>query len=57
MNEFISVSEAAAKWGVSHRRVQILCNQGRIEGAMRIGTVWIIPAKTSKPVDARLKEK
>jgi DNA adenine methylase len=57
LKQFISVSEAAVKWGISHRRVQILCAQERIEGAMRVGTVWVIPAGAEKPQDPRKQKK
>ena len=52
---YISVSEAAEKFNISKRRVQILCEQGRIEGANRVRGVWLIPADAQKPVDARRK--
>ena len=54
--EYMSVVEAASKWGITRRRVQVLCNQGRIDGAKKIGTVWIIPIDAKKPTDARLKK-
>lgn len=53
--DFISISEAADKWGISRRRVQTLCIQGRIHGAERLGTMWAIPSDAEKPVDARIK--
>lgn len=51
--EYITVSEAAKKWGVSPRRVQMLCNEERIEGAMRFGPVWKIPADAVLPKSKR----
>ena len=51
--EYISVKEAAQKWGISSRRVASLCTQERIEGATRVGNMWIIPATVGKPEDAR----
>ncbi len=53
---FYSAAEAAALWGISKRRVQILCAQGRVEGAMKVGQVWIIPAQAEKPADQRKKQ-
>ena len=53
--EYLSVRQAANKWGISPRRVQILCNQKRIEGAMKIGYAWVVPADALKPSDARIK--
>jgi len=52
--EYITVSEAARRWGVTPRRVQMLCNEERIKGAMRFGPVWKIPATAVLP-NARKK--
>lgn len=51
--EYITAKEAALKWGISERRVQVLCEQGRIEGVQRLGKAWAIPKQSAKPVDAR----
>ena len=53
--KYLSSKEAADKWGISERRVQILCNQERIEGVIRIGITWGIPDDAEKPKDARIK--
>lgn len=52
---YISVSDAAEKFNISKRRVQLLCEQGRIEGASRMSGVWLIPTDAQKPTDARRK--
>jgi hypothetical protein len=52
---YISVSDAAEKFNISKRRVQLLCEQGRIEGANRMSGVWLIPRNAQKPIDARRK--
>ncbi len=52
---YISVKQAAEKWHMSPRRVQILCNEDRIQGAQRVGNVWTIPENAEKPEDARKK--
>ena len=49
MEQLISVSEAADKWGLTTRRVQILCNEGRIEGALKQSGVWLIPSRSLRP--------
>lgn len=54
---YISVSEAAEKFNISKRRVQLLCEQGRIKGASRMSGVWLIPSNAQKPIDARKKNK
>ncbi|MBR0076861.1 MAG: Fic family protein [Bacteroidales bacterium] len=50
---YIKVSEAAAKWGISARRVRLLCEQGRIAGVERKGNLYMIPDDAEQPVDAR----
>ena len=52
---YISVREAAERWEMTPRRVQVLCNDGRIDGAQRVGNVWTIPENADKPIDARKK--
>ena len=53
--EYISVSEAAKKWGISERRVQKLCEENRIPGVARFSYLWLIPKDAEKPKDARCK--
>lgn len=53
---YISVSDAAEKFNISKRRVQLLCEMGRIEGAIRVSGVWLIPIDAHKPTDARKKD-
>ncbi len=53
--KYLSVKEAADNWGMTARRVQILCNEARIAGAQRVGNVWTIPENAEKPIDARKK--
>lgn len=52
--KYITVREAAAKWGISERRIQKLCQDNRIKGQARFGRDWMIPAKAEKPGDPRL---
>ena len=51
--KYIKVSEAAAKWGISARRVRLLCEQGRIAGVERKGNLYMIPEDAEQPKDAR----
>lgn len=53
--EYLSISQTAEKWNISRRRIQVLCSEGRIPGAMRIGFAWAIPADAEKPKDQRIK--
>ena len=53
--EYMSCPEAAEKWGISERRVQILCKQNRIPGVSKIGYMWLIPKPAEKPTDGRRK--
>jgi len=51
--EYITAKEAAQNWGISERRVQLLCEQKRIEGVQRLGKAWAIPRNAKKPMDQR----
>lgn len=53
--EYMSVSEAAKKWGISKRRVQKLCEENRIPNVSKIGYMWLIPKDAKKPIDGRTK--
>jgi len=52
---YLSIRQTADKWGISVRRVQVLCSGGRVDGAIRIGYAWAIPSDAAKPEDARVK--
>lgn len=54
---YITVKQAAEKWGISDRRVRILCSEGKIHGAYREGRAWKIPYDATKPTDGRYKIK
>jgi hypothetical protein len=49
MNGYITAEKIAARWDVSLRQVQVLCKDGRIEGASKFGVSWAIPENTKKP--------
>lgn len=49
--EYLKIDQVAEQWGISQRRLQTLCAQGRIEGAARFGRAWMIPKNAEKPVD------
>ncbi len=51
----MQIREASEKWNISERRIRQLIQDGRIEGAEKIGTTWNIPNDTNKPVDKRYK--
>ena len=51
--EYVSCAEVAAKWGISERRVQKLCEGERIPGAVKFSRIWLIPKDAEKPVDGR----
>ena len=50
---YIDVKEASTRWGITDRRIRLLCTQGRIDGAIKLGWSWMIPADTPKPRDGR----
>ena len=51
--EYIKVSEAAIKWGISPRRVRVLCVEGKIDGVVSNGNLYMIPINAEKPSDGR----
>lgn len=51
--EYMSAREAADKWGISQRRVAVLCAEQRIQDASMVGNMWLIPSTAEKPDDAR----
>ncbi len=51
--EYMKVSKAAEKWGISARRVRVLCAKGKIDGVVRRGNLYMIPANAAKPMDGR----
>ena len=53
--DYITLKEAAEKWGVTPRRVNYYCAAGRIPGAVKMATIWLIPKDAEKPGDARIK--
>ncbi len=50
---FMTVKQASEKWGISDRRVRILCAEGKIPGAYQEGKAWKIPIDAVKPADGR----
>ncbi len=54
--EYLTSPEMSEKWGISSRRISLLCAEGRIEGAIKKGKTWLIPSDTKKPADARFKK-
>ena len=51
---YIQIKEAAKKWEIGERRINELCLNGRIEGAVKFGNTWAIPEDTKKPADKRV---
>lgn len=51
--DYLTSAECAKKWNVSQRRVAIYCKEGRIEGAVLKGRMWMIPSNVEKPDDPR----
>lgn len=51
--DYLTSAEIAEKWNISQRRVAIYCKEGRIEGAVLKGRMWMIPSGAKKPEDPR----
>ena len=54
--DYMTLKEAAKKWGVTPRRVNYYCAAGRIPGAVKMAGVWLIPKNAKKPIDGRTKQ-
>ena len=55
MEGYMTIKQAAEKWGLSERRLQTICNEGMIPGVVKFGRAWAIPMDAEKPVDKRIK--
>lgn len=53
--EYLTTVEMSKKWNISSRRIGVLCTEGRVEGAIKKGKMWLIPSDAVKPVDGRFK--
>ena len=53
--DFITPAQAGEKWGIKVRRVQALCANGQIDGAIQVSRVWLIPKDAPKPSDGRVR--
>lgn len=53
--EYLTTVELSVKWKISPRRIGVLCSEGRVEGAIKKGKMWLLPADAVKPADARRK--
>ena len=48
--KYLSIRQTSEKWGISIRRIQVLCAENRIPGATKIGSYWAIPADAENPM-------
>ena len=55
MNGYLKISDVSEKWGIKERRINTLCLEGRIEGAIKFGNTWAIPENAEKPKDERIR--
>ena len=55
--EYYTTAELAEKWGITQRRVAIYCKEGRFEGSVLKGRIWLIPGDVEKPDDPRKTRK
>ena len=52
LNGYITTQEAAQKWNITPRQVQVLCKKNRVEGAVQINRIWLIPDNATKPTNS-----
>ena len=55
--DYMTLKEASEKWGISARMINYYCTEGRISGAVKMATVWLIPKEAEKPIDGRTKQR
>lgn len=55
MDGYMTLREASEKWGITARMVNYYCSSGRIKGAVKVSTLWLIPQDAEKPADKRRK--
>lgn len=53
--EYLTTTEMSKIWKISSRRIGVLCTEGRIEGAIKKGKMWLVPSNAVKPADGRCK--
>ena len=54
--DYMTLKQASEKWGISPRMINYYCSAGRIVGAVKMGTVWLIPKGAKKTADGRRKD-
>ena len=52
---YLSIQELAERWEVHPRTVQVMCRDGKIDGAVKFGRSWAIPEGVERPKDMRVK--
>jgi len=50
---YMSIKDASKKWRITPRRIQVLCSEGRVKGAHKIGNMWVIPKDAEKPKELK----
>ena len=53
--DLMTTKDASEKWGISVRRIQVLCDNGKVSAAFKLGGIWVMPKDTPKPIDGRTK--
>ena len=54
--DYMTLKEASKIWGVTPRWINYYCSSGHILGAIKMGTIWLIPKNAEKPIDGRTKQ-
>ncbi len=54
MNDYLTIKEVSVKGGLTERRIQKLCSEGKIPGAVKFGRDWAVPKEAEKPPDGRI---
>lgn len=54
--EYLTRKQTSKKWGISPRMINYYCSVGRVPGAVKMATIWLIPKDAQKPMDGRTKQ-
>lgn len=54
--EYLTTAEMSVQWNITSRRIGVLCADGRIDGVIKKGKTWLIPADSKKPSDERFNK-
>ena len=49
ISELKTPEDLAVEWNLSLRRIQVMCKEGQIKGAVKKGNQWLLPTDVKRP--------